>query len=497
METSVDHISSDPLLHPPSHPENGPLKVAKPERPIFFTILSLYFWLNFTWYFLEVPTVRLLEYAVCQQYYRSHPQGIGMLHEEVGERFCKVEAIQAKVATLTGGKISLDAMSGLLTALFYSFIADKYGRKLVLILGFTGELLALIWIVCICYFNRIVPTMLVWLSALILVVGGGQPVISSILFTMLTDIIEPLQKIQFLYIMHAMSLLSGVLAPPLAALSMNYSLWLPFALALMLCTTQLGVALVARETKTISPVFGESNSSSNLREGNEEEDFPLSSSETQERHYLSLEFKSAKEKVYKVLSTQQVIVCLLIFPLKRAGFQSQPFIYQYASERFGLELRHTAWFRSALSGSSVLVVGILLPILTICLRKTDLRDNSIDLGVLRGSVLLLAITFLGIWAAFKATFFSLAVVLCGLGEGLEPALQGYSCSLIDKTENSQLFTAVASMETLARIVAASTMGKLYSVKRDRSGKPTGLPFLVSAGLFASGVLLSCFLVATQ
>lgn len=303
-------------------------------------------------------------------------------------------------------------------------------------------------------------------------------------------------RIQFLYIMHAMSLLSGVLAPPLAALSMNYSLWLPFALALMLCTTQLGVALVARETKTISPVFGESNSSSNLREGNEEEDFPLSSSETQERHYLSLEFKSAKEKVYKVLSTQQVIVCLLIFPLKRAGFQSQPFIYQYASERFGLELRHTAWFRSALSGSSVLVVGILLPILTICLRKTDLRDNSIDLGVLRGSVLLLAITFLGIWAAFKATFFSLgkhclnkrafytdinkAVVLCGLGEGLEPALQGYSCSLIDKTENSQLFTAVASMETLARIVAASTMGKLYSVKRDRSGKPTGLPFLVSA-----------------
>lgn len=117
METSVDHISSDPLLHPPSHPENGPLKVAKPERPIFFTILSLYFWLNFTWYFLEVPTVRLLEYAVCQQYYRSHPQGIGMLHEEVGERFCKVEAIQAKVATLTGGKISLDAMSGTLRIL--------------------------------------------------------------------------------------------------------------------------------------------------------------------------------------------------------------------------------------------------------------------------------------------------------------------------------------------------------------------------------------------
>lgn len=64
-------------------------------------------------------------------------------------------------------------------------------------------------------------------------------------------------------------------------------------------------------------------------------------------------------------------------------------------------------------------------------------------------------------------------------ESLEPALQGHSTSLIDKTENSQLFTAVATMEALARIIAASTMARLYSVKRDRGGNSMGLPFLVS------------------
>lgn len=114
MESSVDHISSDPLLHSRSYPQNGPWKVKRSERSIVFTISSLYFLVNLTWYFLEVPTVRLLEYAVCQQYYRSHPHGIGILQEAVGERFCKVEAIQAKVAILTGGEISLDAMSGTL-----------------------------------------------------------------------------------------------------------------------------------------------------------------------------------------------------------------------------------------------------------------------------------------------------------------------------------------------------------------------------------------------
>ena len=297
--------------------------------------------------------------------------------------------------------------------------------------------------------------------------------------------------------MHMTSLLGGALAAPLAALSMSRSLWLPFALALVSCLIQLGIAFAITEDERNSPVPENSHSSSDSIDGDEAG--PLLSiipSIQEHQTYPSLDFRSAKEKLLKILSIPQIVICLVIFPLKRAGFQSQPFIYQYASERFNLKLQQTPWFGAARSGSSVIVVGAVLPILTNFLRKTGLQKNAIDLGVLRGTALVLTMTSFGIWAASNTTLYSLgkpsltergvwanvreAVVLIGFGEGLEPALLGHSSSLIDKTQGSQLFSAIVSMESFSRIIAASVMAKLYSVNRDSDGKPTGLPFLVSS-----------------
>lgn len=86
----------------------------KPTRRLLVVIFSLHCLINFTWYFLEVPIVRLLEYAVCQQYYQSHTQDVITYRKEVDEGLCKIEAIQNKVALLVGVKISLEATSSVL-----------------------------------------------------------------------------------------------------------------------------------------------------------------------------------------------------------------------------------------------------------------------------------------------------------------------------------------------------------------------------------------------
>lgn len=84
------------------------------NRRLLVIIFTLHFLINFTWYFLEVPIVRLLEYAVCQQYYKWQTQGVTIYPKEVDEDLCKVEAIQDKVALLVGVKISLEATSSVL-----------------------------------------------------------------------------------------------------------------------------------------------------------------------------------------------------------------------------------------------------------------------------------------------------------------------------------------------------------------------------------------------
>lgn len=47
-----------------------------------------------------------------------------------------------------------DKWSGLVMAVFFGSRADKHGRKPVLLLSFTGELLALVWVVTICKFLK-------------------------------------------------------------------------------------------------------------------------------------------------------------------------------------------------------------------------------------------------------------------------------------------------------------------------------------------------------
>ena len=83
----------------------------RPDRRVVLCTSLMYFLLNFTWYFLEVPTVRLLEFAVCQKYFRSHPEEVDKPWNNIQEQDCKISAIQSKVALVSGARVSLEALS--------------------------------------------------------------------------------------------------------------------------------------------------------------------------------------------------------------------------------------------------------------------------------------------------------------------------------------------------------------------------------------------------
>lgn len=79
---------------------------------------------------------------------------------------------------------------GLLTAIFYGSFADKFGRKPVLFLFSTGMMTSLIWIVLVCYANEAFPVEAVWASSIFIIMGGGQRVYKSMMFTVVADTID-------------------------------------------------------------------------------------------------------------------------------------------------------------------------------------------------------------------------------------------------------------------------------------------------------------------
>lgn len=71
------------------------------------------------------------------------------------------------------------------------------------------------------------------------------------------------------------------------------------------------------------------------------------------------------------------------------------------------------------------------------------------------------------------------MVFWGLGEGLDPALQGYTSSLVKPENSARLFTTVAFLDTLGELVSGPISGSLYSIGSGPA-EWKGLCFLLSS-----------------
>lgn len=97
------------------------------ENPILICTFCLQFCNYFAKHMVEVPTIKLFEQAICNRYYSQQSIHPSLAAPDIDEGLCKIPAIQNELAALTGLKFTFDALPGLLTALYYGSIADRYG----------------------------------------------------------------------------------------------------------------------------------------------------------------------------------------------------------------------------------------------------------------------------------------------------------------------------------------------------------------------------------
>lgn len=138
-------------------------RVSSKRTQIVTCVFCLQFLFNFSRYIVEIPLIRLFEIAICNRYFDARA---------IKEEECKVPPIQDDLAMIVGWRFFFDAIPGLLTAIFYGRLADRNGRRIVLLLSCSGLLCSLVWMIVVCYANKVLPIKLVWASsAFILVVS--------------------------------------------------------------------------------------------------------------------------------------------------------------------------------------------------------------------------------------------------------------------------------------------------------------------------------------
>lgn len=138
----------------------------------------------------EAPKTRVFEANLCLRYYETHdPSKIGE-DGTVPEGQCKIDEVQEGMAMIFGWQDMFDAIPGLVLAVPFGALADKWGRKWIFAASLMGLQFNSAWILLICYF-RSLPLQLTWFSSAFYFIGGGPIVASAIGLTMVSDIVPP------------------------------------------------------------------------------------------------------------------------------------------------------------------------------------------------------------------------------------------------------------------------------------------------------------------
>ncbi|KAJ5855514.1 uncharacterized protein N7529_009458 [Penicillium soppii] len=448
---------------------------------------------------------QILETVICDDYYRVHPLPTGP-----SAQHCKIQPVQKELALVRGFQQLVPLFPGLLCTVPYGLLADRIGRKRVLVLTGAGLLAALSWTMAVCYW-RIVSIRWVLLSGAFLFVGGGDAVLSSIVHIMVTETTAPGEWAQVFLYLHAADVISGFFGPAISAPLMEKGH--PWAV-LMLAAVVLfsGTFLLTRFIPESLHLKKQDLSPGNTHLGpGSPEALPQDTllGHTRSSTYpnaITAKFaKHLPRRVARVLtpflnvltSNRQAILLLVLFAPQTAARELFTVIgLQYSSAKFSLSYARGNVLLSIFQGAQGLFVLVLLPLITRTIAEPrgwtawarDRRYAIASMAVTACGLMTIGIAPV-LWVEAAGLLF---VALGSCSTGLLMSLLG---GAVQPHEVSTVYGLALGASMVTRSVTGPVVSVLLVEGFELGWNWMGLPFatiaLLMAGVtFASGFIRS-------
>ncbi|KAL6820103.1 major facilitator superfamily domain-containing protein [Trichoderma sp. SZMC 28015] len=400
-----------------------------------------------------------IEYSVCGRYYSEHSNPAVDVGHDRG-LLCKVEPVKDQVIFLLGWFYSIDCLPGICTALLWGHLAGRIGKRTVLTISCLGRVISTLGLLTFATQYHRFPSACLLFSPLGNLLGGGSYVFQSVILSIVSEVTEPENRTRLFYLLALVMDIANIVAPPLTSLALRRN---------FVHTAEENEPLLSGQNR--------------LTESPGQCDMP-----TYNTHINS--WTHTRQGLLSIATNQSILILLLCSFLKRVGFYSETFFIQYASEKFNLTYGETASFTSAQSLGALLTIGAVLPLCSRILQTRLGSSQIADLVLVKANLTILAAAYCSIQWAWSIPLFIIELFFCGVGEGVEPSLQGIMSSLIEPSQFAMLFTSAAFLESVGKIISSPFMAFLLRMGRDYDGRVTGLPFFI-AGIF----FLLCFIVS--
>lgn len=434
---------------------------------------------------------QVFETVICDDYYKTHSAvAPGPPH---GDR-CQVPAVQKELALVRGFQQMAPLLPGLLCTVPYGLLADRVGRKRVLILSGAGVTFALCWVMLVCYL-RFAPLRWVLFSGAFLFIGGGDAVTSSVLHVMVTDTTTRAERAQVFLYLHAADVVSGFFGPAIsgALMEAGYT-WLALLLAaLVLFSGTFILSYFIPETLHLAnEVSGEP--SDHPRPGDSLSSAP-GHKKGKKKHILSTISTAFAPLLGVLRSNRQGVLLLAIFAPQTSARELFTVIgLQYSKAKFALSYARGNVLLSLFQGAQGMFVLVLLPALTRAVAEPRgwsdwTRDRRYAIASIAGT----ALGLLVIAAAPVLAVELIGLLLVSLGSCTTGLLMSLLGGVLKPGQVSALYSTALMLSMVSRSITAPVVSALLTAGMDLGWAWMGLPFAVMAILMAGIAVASGFI----
>jgi MFS family permease len=492
----IDNASeSTPLLF--NHAQNGRLP-SRLQRRATLLLCVFAFTMMLGDNLQPAALTQVMENAICDDYYTTHFSPVGVTASMTDP--CKAHAVQKELAQVRGYQQLVPVFAALVCTVPYGLLAERIGRKRVLVLSGAGVCAALGWVLAVCFW-RFASVRWVWLSGAFLFVGGGDAVTSSLVHIMVTDATGPAERAQIFLFLHAADVLAGFCGPAIsAALMENGHTWMVLLLA---------AAALFAGTFLLTPFIPETlgfRADGGLSSGPAASPAaPIASS----MHHSSEPAKTTSPfwgrishalapHLIVLTSNRQALLLLGVFAPQTAARDLFTMVgLQYSRAKFALPYGRGNVLLSVFQGAQGLVVLVLLPFITRCVA--DPRGWSPWARDRRYAILSVALTASGLMVIAAAPGMAveaagLLLVACG------SCTTGLLMSLLGGAVQPRQVSTVYSTALMLSIVVSSVAGPVANTLLVEGlvlgWMWMGLPFAVAAVVMA-GVTVASVAISVE
>ncbi|CAI6301629.1 unnamed protein product [Periconia digitata] len=481
---SPQHAAESPTLSPPL---SFPPPTEKREKPWIFLVGLLFFMvavIDIGDYMSDAPKTRVFESNICLDYYRTNdPSQIGP-DGYVPEKLCKIDEVQQKLAMIFGWQDTFDAIPGMLLAVPFGALADKWGRKWILATSLVGLQLKASWVLLIGYFQSL-PLQLTWFSSAFYIIGGGPIVAVAVAMTMVSDVCPPDKRTTIFLYLTAAVLLGEMVSPIISSRLMEHGNWLPLLLA-------LGIQFIGALAAVICPETLHMQDLPEPTDDDETDSIELQSKK--ESSGIKTHLGHFKTAFLFLKSDTTLMLVVLTFLGNRLGRNGMTLLIRYASKRYGWEIKKAAYLVSFRAATNLVSVTIFIPTVNfILLKYIRLPPHWADMYLARGSVILTAASFFIMAVAFQPALLIIGLLVYNLGTGYSAAMRSIAIHVVGgqtSPDVGKLMSLLAITESIGLMLSGPLLNSMFQWGMDMGSMWLGLPFLTVSFMFCLVTLLT-------